>query len=261
MNLAVPTSTTIHLEVAVLYSHDEGVMLEMERDDDGLRYLDCSWLSCSVSDAERLFVGDHELLRIEGIAEIGTDINYKHLMHAIGIFDACVSGKISHADSAKKDEQIISALIANANTNGNEYDEYINALFLDFCRNKREIKLSTWNIQRYYESMQRLLFHGEVQRLCLLSNVTAIFPNAKRVSIEYYQYAKPSLDASFLVLFLGELGKITKQNQKNLLVQLEHVQFEEKVIDEFKSAFMTKSWLIEANSKDHTLSIFKVSRF
>eukprot|EP01083_Nonionella_stella_P200748 734887_1 len=272
--LALPTSMTIYLEVATLYGHNgdhvDGIMLEMEGNVDALRCFDCSWLSYNGNNGERLFLGGHYALRFKSIRYIASDVNYERFIHAISMFDYAISGGIPHCDSTKNDLEIIAILVNDrkdlaqeGGAGGGEmhrHAEYINDIFYSFCMKQREICISMWNMERYYYWLQMLLFHNKAtnKHLCVFSNLCKIFQNCKKICIRYYEYSKCKLSESFFELLLDELERIPKCNQKNLLIELDQVEYEQNILQTFKNKFIAKSWFIQESDSDK-VSIFKMS--
>ena len=96
ITLLSPTSTSVHLEVAIKFSGQKGIIIEFnnESDDGGeVKGLDVSWLSRFREEDERLFMGwNWHTLGINSIRIIESHLNFKQIVKVIGFLDSCVSG-------------------------------------------------------------------------------------------------------------------------------------------------------------------------
>eukprot|EP01084_Bolivina_argentea_P202624 346178_1 len=80
MRLCAPTSTSTHIEVAIKFSGQDGMILELEKSASyvviPLKVFDCSWISQYKEEDERLFCGGQFCVNIKSIRIRNTNENF-----------------------------------------------------------------------------------------------------------------------------------------------------------------------------------------
>merc|ERR1712152_126053 len=82
--LCSPTSTSKQIEVAIKFSGDHGVVLQLDNPpfSHGALYgFNCSWISRYKEEDERLFFGGYRRIKIESVRKRSTKQNFKTFIH------------------------------------------------------------------------------------------------------------------------------------------------------------------------------------
>merc|ERR1712244_2055 len=105
-----PTSTSLHIEVAMRFGGVEGMIIQLNNDE-GLaqweRHFDCSWLSAFPEESECLWMGGRFPLKLETVRVIETQNNYGRFLRAFYVFDVMLSGQVAGGKATKMDVRIV----------------------------------------------------------------------------------------------------------------------------------------------------------
>ena len=91
-----PTSTTTMIEVAVNFAKEDGIIIEIQKENtySPCKYFDCSWLSVFGNEDERLFFGDDKPVKIHSIRNMRNNEDYYHFIHALTLFNFLIQGNL-----------------------------------------------------------------------------------------------------------------------------------------------------------------------
>eukprot|EP00483_Globobulimina_turgida_P003995 UN04003 len=91
-----PTSTSVHIEVALRFAGKLGIIIEFDNpiksQYENLRGFNCSSFSCFSEEDERLFFGGYQHIKITAIRIIQTRQNFRDIIHSLQILDSVISG-------------------------------------------------------------------------------------------------------------------------------------------------------------------------
>ena len=153
-----PTSTSLHIEVAMRFGGNEGMIIQLNNE--GLpaekeRHFDCEWLSAFPEESERLFMGGRYMLQLETVRIVETKNNYCRFLHAFQVFDHLLSGIPRTAKKA--DTRIVEGAVSGyLSTKQNGYHQFVNDTFRHFCAQKTHIFLRLWNMEKYIKNKEFL---------------------------------------------------------------------------------------------------------
>eukprot|EP01084_Bolivina_argentea_P253043 424946_1 len=94
-----PTSTTTKLSVATIFAKDDGIVLELTKQQNFgrsyLRYFNCSYVSCFGYEDERLFIQppDYYYLEFTSIRNMSTNEIYKDFISSIKLLDKVIDAQ------------------------------------------------------------------------------------------------------------------------------------------------------------------------
>eukprot|EP01084_Bolivina_argentea_P169070 293111_1 len=168
IRLRGPTSTSTHIEVATRFGGEQGIIIQLQtndfRNDTQLRGFNCSWVSNYTGEAEYLFVGGFETMRINTIKNLITAENFKVFIKPLYIFDAMINGIIvtNTEINQKRICSILENLIKHSLQNNNfrnEYPRYINFTFEKLVNSKTTLIFNYHNIKQF-QNLQQILFEG-----------------------------------------------------------------------------------------------------
>ena len=143
-----PTSTSLHIEVAMRFGGTEGMIIQLNNE--GLyaqleRHFDCEWLSAFPEESERLFMGGRYMLQLETVRIVETKNNYCRFLRAFHLFDCMLSGDWPRPSTKakKEDIRILSGAVSGyLGIKSNDYHPFINDTFRHFCARKTQVVLS-----------------------------------------------------------------------------------------------------------------------
>eukprot|EP01083_Nonionella_stella_P007447 21530_1 len=149
MRLCSPTSTSKQIEVAMKFSGQHGIVLQMDNPNiSQYKYLhgfNASWISRFKTEDERLFFGGLWAIKIESIRIRSTKQNFKIIIHCLVYLDTFLSGGKMYDMEVTEDEVFILECLMNGFLNPNEtekrFDDYIYSTFDVFTRSKKQIVL------------------------------------------------------------------------------------------------------------------------
>ena len=91
-----PTSTTTKLQVAHIFSSNDGIIMELAKSSslkDNTRYFNCSFVSAFPNEDERLFIQPYgllDVLKISSIRNVSTNENYMEYIDALSTLHALI---------------------------------------------------------------------------------------------------------------------------------------------------------------------------
>eukprot|EP01084_Bolivina_argentea_P191852 329488_1 len=94
--LCSPTSTSIHIEVAIKFSTDEGIILQFNNPDyyqyAYLRCFNVSWLSRYKEEDERLLFGGFYPIQLQSVTIRNTKQNFEKVIYYLYYLDTILTG-------------------------------------------------------------------------------------------------------------------------------------------------------------------------
>merc|ERR1712087_954928 len=144
-----PTSTSLHIEVAMRFGGTEGMIIQLNNEGYGAQeemHFECEWLSAFPEESERLFMGGRYPLDLESVRVVETNNNYWRFLRAFHLFDKMLSGDWDDEDKVKKEDVRIvrGAVCGFLGTQSNAYHTFVNDTFRHFCARKTQIVLNLY---------------------------------------------------------------------------------------------------------------------
>merc|ERR1712079_291791 len=173
MRLNSPSSTSKHIEVALKFSGNDGVVFTFDNPSNHgqyrlLRSFACSHISRFKEEDECLFFGGYYRIKVVTVRLIKTKENMKHFVSALFKFDKFLTGGGEYTTMSKKECFIIESLIhlaLNEEQTKVTLPEYITYCFNAFRQNKKLLILDMWRLYGYgNERIQNFLFYSLVSR-------------------------------------------------------------------------------------------------
>eukprot|EP01083_Nonionella_stella_P064811 169266_1 len=199
-----PCSTTPQLEVAALFSKQDGIILELEKYSDNLRYFNCALLSCYGNEDERLFIGGFHPLCIRSVRQIqnGREVNYYYFIRALSVFNQAIEGKrhLRIETVRKKDYDIVHKLIKHQLASmsvidviedeiySNHFPDYINSCFNRLVQSKKKIQINLFWLRRAYPGFQKEFIDDDCPNLVRFDVLCAIFYCCTKVTVHMDQF-------------------------------------------------------------------------
>eukprot|EP01084_Bolivina_argentea_P168723 292535_1 len=156
IRLCSPTSTSCQIEVAIKFSGDHGIIIQLDNPNVKpycwLTGFNCSWISRYKEEDERLFFGGFYPVNIQSVRIRHTQQNFKKFIYALHYLDTMITGgEQAHFTINEEDISVIKNLFANAlNKNASfRFDRYIYETFATFIYNKKQIVL---DLHKLYEA-------------------------------------------------------------------------------------------------------------
>ena len=145
-----PTSTSLHIEVAMRFGGVEGMIIQLNNEEfpaHSERHIDCDWLSAFPEESERLWMGGRFMLNLETVRVIETKNSYRRFLHAFHLFDAMLCGGREGQKVTKTDVRIVRGAVSeNLGIKSNGYHSFVNDTFHHFCARKTQIVLNLWRL-------------------------------------------------------------------------------------------------------------------
>eukprot|EP01084_Bolivina_argentea_P291447 500911_1 len=168
ISLCSPTSSSLHIEVAVKFSGDMGIIIKLDNPPtvqyDKLRAFNCSWISRYKGEDEQLFFGGCYRIKVKEIILRSTNQNFKTFIHSLYYLDAMITGgtNLGNIKIHKKDVIIIENLINNIlhKPTTKRFNDYVYSTFLAFCNNKKEIILDLSKLIKADAKMVNLIMYS-----------------------------------------------------------------------------------------------------
>eukprot|EP01084_Bolivina_argentea_P025576 47566_1 len=201
-----PTSTTTKLQIANIFTGNEGVILELKKRCDNLRYFNCSFVSAFGHEKERLFINppkDTFVLEFNTIRNMSTNENYKDLIDAIKILDnvICGYGKQEifesfsntsfqkHVSIPETTQSKILKLLnwsLEDNKHQSEFPEYMLKTFSKWSNTKTNIIIHLPQLHKGYKFLTNIFLFGNnknVNNLPAFDKINKIFKRLKQIQI------------------------------------------------------------------------------
>ena len=109
-----PTSTSLHIEVAMRFGGTQGMIIQLNNEGENAedeRHFDCEWLSAFPEESERLFMGGRYPLQLETVRVVETNNNYRRFLRAFHLFDCMLSG-----DWPSRDIKVLYLVVSSSQT-------------------------------------------------------------------------------------------------------------------------------------------------
>eukprot|EP01083_Nonionella_stella_P151111 482433_1 len=154
MRLCGPTSTSKDLAVAMKFSGNEGIVLQLNNPPKLSQYcylhgFNVSWISRYKEENERLFFGGAHWMKIESVRIPSTHENFKEFIDALYYFDTMLTGGTQKKLVLKKEHvYVISTLMDYTldKTKTRVFDDYLYSTFAAFTQNKTQIILDSFEL-------------------------------------------------------------------------------------------------------------------
>eukprot|EP01084_Bolivina_argentea_P085065 153774_1 len=149
IRLCSPTSTSMHIEVAIKFSGREGIIIQLDNPFEpqyrSLRGFNCSWISRYKEEDERLFFGGWWCIRIDSIRVRSTNQNFEIYIKSLYCLDLLITGSNIKKSVSKDNFLIIKHLIDNylCKETTAKFEHYVHATFQCFVESKKQIVLET----------------------------------------------------------------------------------------------------------------------
>eukprot|EP01084_Bolivina_argentea_P250258 419232_1 len=173
MTLCSPTSTSVHIEVAIKFCRREGIVIQLNNNNAAaglLRGFDCSWMSRYADEDERLFFGGLYRIKNESVRIKKTKQNFEEFFTSLFYFDAMITGALGLGDIPilRTTSKIISLLMKwKLHKEKNEnIAAYIYDSFECFCQNKQQISLNLMELANANRKMTKLIIHFSDNKDC-----------------------------------------------------------------------------------------------
>ena len=195
-----PCSTSTAREIAINFADERGMILKLDNDSLSAQYQCCfstPWISCFPEEAERLWVGGDESLRIASLLMVKTANNYTRIMRILYIFDAMISGVLlgDEMEMTPADWAPLSNLIEHTLDNtlkSWDLDSFEQNHWNLFIQRKEEIILDLYALDNGFQSLSGLVMSnvqynwskiGTDKDNILKAQWLRIFPSLRTVSI------------------------------------------------------------------------------
>ncbi len=152
-----PTSTTMHIEIAMRFSGSEGIILQLNNKTwtgKAESFFDSSWISSYPEEDERIMVGGRFKLEIESVRVMKTKNNYETFVQSFQFLDKLLSGDCDGIGNISSENvEIVSKCISYyLNISSNSFDDYIKDTFWLFCNQKKDIIINLNEMNIYVEN-------------------------------------------------------------------------------------------------------------
>ena len=172
IRLNAPTSTSLHIEVAMRFAGGtDGMIIQLNNESDTAawreRHFACDWLSAFPEESERLFMGGRFQLKLETVRIVETKDNYRRFIRAFHLFDAMLSGQNMHPKNVtvtRADVRIVRGAVRGFLGESNGFHAFVNDTFRHFCARKTQIVLDLLEMWRMKNNDFVSLILNEVKR-------------------------------------------------------------------------------------------------
>ena len=149
-----PTSTSLHIEVAMRFGGTNGMIIELSNKFHPAiyeRFFECEWLSAFPEESERLFMGGRNSMQLESVRIVETKDNYRRFLRAFYKFDGMLSGLPLHKFNVRaSDARMVSGCMSHfLGIKSNGYPSFVHDTFRLFCARKTHIALNLFNIYNF----------------------------------------------------------------------------------------------------------------
>ena len=252
ITLQGPCSTSKVRTVALNFATKQGTILTLDNDTyeaSQQMFFDCSWISNYFEEAERLWIGGYDPLRIVSIVIVSSAKDYRRMMRALFLFDAMISG-VWMADCNIKLEAADCKLIQKLIESESKFDEYVTKEWCLFLQSKEEIMLDLYEMQREFHILSSLvvsdLVRYEVDEAAkgnnnvLKTEWISIFPAVHTVNINTRKYYfKFRLEALLVSM------KTLPRSVGTVIVEDDGEWANEALTEDIKSLFAEFGWTAE----------------
>eukprot|EP01084_Bolivina_argentea_P254305 427505_1 len=185
-----PTSTTTKLAIATIFARNDGIILEMNKDECGesLRYFNCAFVSCYGFESERLFIQPPHVtykLKFKSIRNMSTNENYKDIIRVLTKWDQLFDINHINPNWNQEDIEIMNKIIAMINgTTCNKIPLYMRKTIMKSVNSDKDklhvqldaipLGINIWAKLRYHIlrfDIINKLFMGVREIQCLVTNV------------------------------------------------------------------------------------------
>eukprot|EP01084_Bolivina_argentea_P248814 416283_1 len=170
MRLCAPTSTSTQIEVAIKFSGQEGMILQLHKpSSDYLNILtafDCSWISQYKEEEEKLFCGGQYTINIQSIRIRNTNQNFEDFIGPLLYLDAILNGSVYEAVanihmSLKDREMLIHLMKWKLGEHlQRKCPQYIYDTFDCFCKHKKQISLNLKQLRKMNKNITDLVMNN-----------------------------------------------------------------------------------------------------
>eukprot|EP01084_Bolivina_argentea_P120088 212874_1 len=201
MRLCGPTSTSIHIEVGIRFSGDDGTILQFNNNGDHnsktLRAFNCCWLSNYSGEQEYLFMGGFIRMRLESVRIQNTSQNFNEQIESLFYLDCMLNGTWMDKEFNKnqihknKCAELLNHLIKYQTSDKKlklqttdkklPYPLYVYNVFESFCILKTQIVINLDEINGNFMALRNVILNQET--MLFREILFDLFLNLERVII------------------------------------------------------------------------------
>lgn len=217
-------------------------------------------------------------MSVRSIREIknGQDLNYRHFIRALGIFDQAINGKkhisIDKVKVKKRDYLVIDKLIKHQLASTiccfddridderdeiytNNFPDYINTCFNQMVEAKKKIRLNLHWLNRAYPGFKEHFLDKQFPNLVLFDIVGSIFYSCKHLTVSMDQWdSGKNITSSYLenglLKVLQRLNDVYHSKLKQIIIEKIRVQFNKQDLQKQKFNFYNHNWKLEVKKND-----------
>eukprot|EP01084_Bolivina_argentea_P036818 68077_1 len=235
IRLCSPTSTSVHIEVAIKFSGRNGIILQFNNprkqlQTSFLRGFNVSWISRFAEEDERLFFGGFYYMQIQSVRLRTTEQNFEDILYSISYLDICFTGgRTKHLKNVSNNDILVIETLFKHIVNKPitiTLDKYIYDTFAAFVNNKTQIILDMDELQSANNKFRDLIMHpmqksrnkredNDFTNLLKLE-MFSIFKNVNTLIIkDYYGAWSVSMIGLLSLIEFGSLDKVVVKDNKH----------------------------------------------
>eukprot|EP01084_Bolivina_argentea_P158021 275313_1 len=167
IRLCAPASTSIHMEVAIKFSTEDGIIIQFDNPATSpqysyLRGFNVSWISRYKEESERLFFGGFYYVKIQSVRVRPTKQNFEEFINAMYYLDTMLTGgRQDNIPTNTTDINVIKTLVDNilGNTRKITMQKYVFDTFDAFIANKKHVTLDLVELASADHQIRDLIMH------------------------------------------------------------------------------------------------------
>eukprot|EP01083_Nonionella_stella_P200328 733741_1 len=162
MDLNCPTSTSKTLEIAEIFSGDNGIVIQLNG---SYQYTFCTSFISNYSSEDEWLFSNTIGIQIESVIIQNTSQNFKQIFHVLYCFHQMIKGRRmsvynpSHNDYLILNDLIKYKLLIN-NKFKHKYPKYIHNTYHSFTNNITKIELNLFQINNKYKQLKNLILYS-----------------------------------------------------------------------------------------------------
>eukprot|EP01084_Bolivina_argentea_P126464 223914_1 len=177
-----PISTTKHVEVATIFTDEDGIILELQQasyDDRNLKYFNCSLISTFINEDERFFCGGAHYIRFKSIILMRNTISLESVIKALTVFENIINGRSTFM--SQEELKIMDNFFTVDAIQSSKFPDYVKKSVELFCMKKQEITINMEHIYWNYPSVAKCIIAPEMQNLLRFNVIVKLFRNAHTI--------------------------------------------------------------------------------
>jgi len=255
-----PCSTSKQRAVALNFA-DNGLILKVDNNDryaQHQKFLDCTWISCYMEEAERLWITGMDIfaLRIVSIINVLNPKNYQKQLQCLYLFDLMLSGGSLDGSTLKEEQsdvdwlaKLITLTLSGGDIGTMGFDDYLQREWRLFLQNKTEITLDLYNMYDYFKKLSTLIMSNVVKTKnpkgmdnVMRTDVASMFPSLQTMTI------KNSGRCSFRLPALLELMQ-SISSLDTVIIFWFHKWIKGALTDDISAEFGASGWSFKYDEK------------